>query len=169
MSPLAQQMSERLPWLFRDLGFRMVADSYDPKVFGDCVVSLESDVLKLRFVRERGKIFAELASLSAPEWWDLAIVLQAIQIDQEPRVDLEAVGASIRDHFPALTQALGPQYPQTKQEIERQLEKRRPALQPSAKPGLRKRIQETAAGRLLIHVMGWALIGFVVWMIASRK
>jgi hypothetical protein len=131
MSPVAQQVSERLPWLFRDLGFRVVGDSYDPKTFGDCLVSLESDILKLRFIRERGKIFAELASLSASEWWDLTSVLQAIQIDlPEPRFDLEALGSSIRNHFAALAQALGPQYPQTKQEIERQLENRRPPSDP---------------------------------------
>jgi hypothetical protein len=166
---VAQQVSEQLPWLFRDLGFRVVGDSYHPKSFGDCAVSLESDILKLRFSRERGKIFAEPAALSKPEWWDLTLVLQAIQIDlPEPAIDLEAQGASIRDHFAALAKALGPQYPQTKQEIERQLEKRTPALRPFGKPGLQKRIQNTAAGRLVIHVMAWVLVGLVVWMIASR-
>jgi hypothetical protein len=32
---LKQEVTEQLPWLFQELGFRIVEDGFDPKSFGN--------------------------------------------------------------------------------------------------------------------------------------
>jgi hypothetical protein len=61
MSPLNRELGEQLPWLFKDLRFRVIEDEYSPKAFGDCLVVLDSDVLKLRFARDRGQVTVDVA------------------------------------------------------------------------------------------------------------
>src|SRR5665213_3736403 len=67
VNPLVRQITERLPWLFSDYGFKIVDSSYSARSFGDCVVTLESESLRLRFVRDRGFCIAQLASRADPE------------------------------------------------------------------------------------------------------
>jgi hypothetical protein len=79
MGPLKPLIEEKFPWLFEELGFRAVAWSYNPKVFGDSTLTLESDTVRLRFTRDRGEIRADLASISEPEtWWGLVSLLEVI-------------------------------------------------------------------------------------------
>jgi hypothetical protein len=122
MSPLRQQMTEKLPWLFEDLQFRVVKDFYDPRNFGDCLVTLESDVIRLQFALDRGQILVYLRPLSEPSrWWNIVHVLEAIRGQiPEPRFDLEGKACMLRDNFPALVSALGPgSLDETRREIER--------------------------------------------------
>lgn len=122
MSPLRQEMTEKLPWLFADLQFRVVGDSYDPRTFGDCLVTLESDVIRLRFVKDRGQILIELRPLSEPSrWWNAVYILEAIRGERPvPHFDLEGAASMLRDNFPALVSALGPgSLEETRREIER--------------------------------------------------
>jgi len=58
--PLKQEVTEQLPWLFEELGFRVVEDHFDPKSFGNSFVTLGSPGLQVRFVRDRGQISAEV-------------------------------------------------------------------------------------------------------------
>ena len=67
--PLKPVLTERLPWLFEDLGFRMTYSEYDPANFGDSLVILDSDSLRLRFVRDRSQVTLDLAARSKPEDW----------------------------------------------------------------------------------------------------
>jgi hypothetical protein len=56
-----------MPWLFAGYGFRVVDYSFDGRAFGNCVVTLESETLRLRFHKDRGIGYAELASETDPE------------------------------------------------------------------------------------------------------
>jgi hypothetical protein len=119
VNPLVRQINERLPWLFSDNGFKIVDYSYDARSFGNCVVTLESETLRLRFHMDRGIGYAELASQTDPEYWfDLALLLRPI-LGERPDPNFEGVALLLKDNFPALVTALGPKFPETKREEER--------------------------------------------------
>jgi hypothetical protein len=148
--PLKQQLIATEGWVLQDLGFRVVGEYYDYKHFGNSGVELESEILRLRFVRDRGQTWAEVAPLSEPMgWWAMSWVLEAIRGDppEPPPTDLEEIGrrwmeagprltlqaeASLfRDNLAALNEALGPGWPKTKLELGRRYQLR---VQESAAP-----------------------------------
>jgi hypothetical protein len=68
----------------KDLGFRIVADQKS-EAFGDALVVLESDDIRLRIVRDRSQIFADLGSAVEPDtWFDSTIVMQALGLTTKP-------------------------------------------------------------------------------------
>lgn len=109
--PLKQEVTEQLPWLFQDFGFQVVEDDFDPKSFGNSFVTLESSGLRVRFVRDRGQVSAEIASRSDPGmWWNCEHVCELIVgRTVEIGFELSAVAALLRNNFPALTDYLGPE------------------------------------------------------------
>src|SRR5262245_32705015 len=113
---LKQEVAEQLPWLFGELGFHVVEDQFDAKSFGNSFVTLEGSGLRVRVVRDRGLTSAEVASRSEPgKWWNLEDVCELITDRSfEPRFDLSSVGALLRNNLPALMEALGPKFPETK-------------------------------------------------------
>ncbi len=128
--PLKQEVTEQLPWLFEELGFRVVEDHFDPKSFGNSFVTLGSPGLQVRFVRDRGQISAEVASRSEPgKWWNLEHVCELIAGRSiEPGFELSSVAALLRNNMPALMESLGPKFPETKRELERRAEERKQAF-----------------------------------------
>jgi hypothetical protein len=128
--PLKQEVTEQLPWLFQDFGLRVVEDDFDPKSFGNSFVTLESTGLRVRFIRDRGQVSAEVASCSDPgRWWNLEHVCELIAgRSVEPGFELSSVGALLRNNFPALVEALGPKFSETKRELERKAEERKRAF-----------------------------------------
>lgn len=127
---LKQEVNEQLPWLFQELGFRVVEDDFDPKSFGNSFVTLESSGLRVRFARDRGQVSAEVASRSDPgTWWNLEHVCELIVgRTVEIGFELSAVAALLRKHVSALADYLGPKFTQTKRELERGAEERKQAL-----------------------------------------
>ena len=132
--PLKVELTAKLPWL-DELGFRIVRHDYSWRSFGDSLVVLQSNSLRLRFVRERGYVDAQVASLAEPDFWpEVSFVLEAIgrtsrRTRDEP--ELEAAAEEVRENLGALIQAMGPDLPQTKLELERrQRERLREAMQP---------------------------------------
>jgi len=78
--PLKQQLGENCPWLFEELGFVVVYHDYAPVSFGDSLVILESPVLRVRFVRDRGQVLAAVGSAADPgKWWPVTFVLEAYE------------------------------------------------------------------------------------------
>lgn len=148
MSPLANEIVDKTPWLLSDLGFHIVSDQYSPEVFGNCLVVLNGPQLRLRMVRDRGQILAYLAAFADPDrWWDLDFVLEAISGHMPaPNFELEAVGGRLQANFPALVDALGPKLEQTRCELERRRQLRLRALRDRSrmvdegKPTWRQRI-----------------------------
>jgi hypothetical protein len=119
--PLKQQLGENCPWLFEELGFVVVYHDYAPASFGDSLVILESPVLRVRFVRDRGQVLAAVGSVADPaKWWPVTFVLEAVRGKlPEPNFELAVVAASVRDNLSGLIEAMGPKYAETKQELER--------------------------------------------------
>jgi len=167
--PLIKDVQIRLPWLFDDLGFRVTYHDYSPKAFGDSIVELQSDALRLRFVRDRSIIQAEIASLSEPErWMDLGFLWYALTKDR-PEPALDGWGLFVRDHLGALAEALGPNYPHTKEQFElRQRESR------EAFDSYRRRIAPSRVSRFrtvlsaVIWRLGWIIAGILFVMFISR-
>ena len=128
--PLERLVTERLPWLFQELGFRVTSSTFDPRSFGDSIVILESDNLRLRFERDRGQVIVYLAAGSEPQkWFSLVSLYEAVHNGSvEPRYTLEANASLLRTEFPALVEALGPKLPETQKEIDRRKNQRLRAL-----------------------------------------
>ena len=148
IGPLLPEVKEKLPWLFDDLGFVLVWQDYDYKSFGNSLVELRSDTLRLRFVRDMGKIFAEVASPTTPEdWLGLGWVLEAIK--DEPAstftggCELEGVASLVRENLSTLIESLGPKLSQTKQELQRRYDLRVSA--PVRRPDLQTRVKAEVA------------------------
>ena len=104
MSPLNQQLTQDIPWLFSEFGFTVTADEYHPKSFGDCIVILKSANFRARFIKDRGQILLDLApGLDPDNWWGLGFILDAIDLEhQAPDLTLEAWASLFRKNYPAL-------------------------------------------------------------------
>src|ERR1700722_12409141 len=75
-------IARKFPWLFSELGFCVTSLDRFSGAFGDSVLTLHSNRLLVRFILERGRMFAEVASPSEPDrWWVLEYVCQAISGD----------------------------------------------------------------------------------------
>jgi hypothetical protein len=130
MSPLQEQLRLHAPWLFEERGLKVTSDSYDVKAFGNSIVVLQSENLTVRFVRDRGQIFAEFETPTEPDkWLDLSFVLEAIhRTAPQPIFDLDGVISLLRQNFSDLVEALGPKWAATKQELDRRRAERLEAL-----------------------------------------
>jgi hypothetical protein len=130
MSPLQKQLRSQAPWLFDELGMNVNRDSYDPHAFGNSIVVLQSKSMTMRFVRDRGQIFAEFEPLSEPgKWFDLGSVLEAIHgTPPQPIFDLDGVISQLRQNFTDIVEALGTRWARTKQELGRRRAERLEAL-----------------------------------------
>ncbi|HTS46677.1 MAG TPA: hypothetical protein VMH05_01970 [Bryobacteraceae bacterium] len=60
MRPIKDVIEEKLPWLFSELGFRIVSYSVDRR--DTSTVVLESDGFRLPFRRELGMVDAQVAA-----------------------------------------------------------------------------------------------------------
>ena len=171
MGPLKPLIEEKFPWLFEELGFRAVAWSYNPKVYWDSTLTVESDMLRLRFIRDRGEIRAQLASISEPEtWWDLVSLLEVIH-GEKPEPQLEGVAPLVRTNYSHLVQALGPQLSETKKELERLQEERRRVMQEWQRSRNYERRRDlfnigvAEVVRVSIRVLGIIILAFILWSI----
>ena len=125
MSPLGEQIVSELPWLCRDLGFTMTYDSYEPKSFGDCLVILASERLRLRLVKDRGQILMDVATPAQPEaWHNLFFVLEALGREVTPAFDLGTVGSLLKGNYDEILVALGPKLTETERELARLTQER---------------------------------------------
>jgi hypothetical protein len=133
--PLKQEISESLPGLLEELDLRIVEDQYLPESFGNSYVTLQSPRLFVRFVRDRGQVWTEVAPVTAPtSWWPLGFVLEAIR-GQLPEIQFDLISAArlLRDNFHELAEGLGPKLAETNREIERRSEERLKALAGSSR------------------------------------
>src|SRR3954470_8497276 len=60
---------------------KVTRSDYDAQHFGDAVVELEGDKLKVRVVRDRGQILVDLAPLGCRDWFDEDVVLQSVGVE----------------------------------------------------------------------------------------
>ena len=127
IGPLKDEVERRLPWLLNELGFRITEGTYDYKAMGASLV-LESETMRLRFVRDRGPIYAEVASKADPErWFELGDLWRVLH-GERPEPHLEAWAMFFRDHLGEFAQALGPKLGETLAVYESARQEREEAL-----------------------------------------
>ncbi|MGB6946755.1 MAG: hypothetical protein WBE37_30450 [Bryobacteraceae bacterium] len=119
--PLKQEMTETLPGFLQELDLLVIEDLYLPKSFGNSYVTLQSPKFFVRFVRDRGQVWAEVAPVTAPaSWWPLGFVVEAMQGHQpEYKFELSDAAHMLKENFRELANALGPRLPETRREMER--------------------------------------------------
>ncbi|MGO8741845.1 MAG: hypothetical protein ACLQUR_05535 [Limisphaerales bacterium] len=124
--PLKQELIEQQPWLFQELNFKIVEDTYASKDFGNSFVTLESSSLRVKFIRDRGQIFIEVASPFDPDnWWNINDICEFILHKKiRPEFDLQAVATLLRNNLPALTDYLGPKLNETRRKLKRRIKQR---------------------------------------------
>jgi len=175
MKPIKDQLEEKLPWLFTEVGFRIVSYSFDPAHYDNSVAVLESDFFRLRFDRDMGLVDVQVAPIADPEqWWTFKFVYEAV-IGETPEPTLEGYGPLIRRSLADLTEALGPKLSQTRVVLERESAERQKQIkdfysrrQPSQGALLRK-IRKTAIGRILTNPFSWLVIVVFLWIVLHRR
>jgi hypothetical protein len=117
--PIKQEIVESHPGLLEEFGFLITEDRRLTESFGNSYVTLQSSTLWVRFVRDRGQVWAEVAAAAAPtNWYPLRFVLETIRGQlAEPQFDLLTATRLLRDNFRDLADALGPKLPDTLREI----------------------------------------------------
>jgi hypothetical protein len=112
MNPLLRDATKHL----RELGFvnaALIRESYDPRHFGDAEAVFRVGRLLLRFTRERGRDFLDLASTEAPEEFhflddvDIAMgwsSVEQVRAKHEPEALTRALDRVFRN-LPILEQA----------------------------------------------------------------
>jgi hypothetical protein len=182
---LSSAIASRLPWMTNELGLRLIHVEKDPSSFGDSIALFSSDSMEVRFICERGEVFVELAPPGSSEWWDLAFLCGIIPgcagdrefsvigstsgipylMPGEPK--LVALGSLLRKNFSEFKRALGPALPETRLKMAKVRDARdlrTPCpTQPRAKAGPFTTVRSSPLGRLLLRLLGWALILSFVW------
>jgi hypothetical protein len=171
--PLKEQLAGRLPWLFQELGFRIVDHGYSHKAMGSSMVELESDTLRVRFNNDRGGISVDVASLAEPEhWMELGFLWKALK-DVRPNPALEGWAWFIREHLAELVDALGPGFHDTKRAWDRQLEEGWLAAAPYIRPrGILERVFLPQAVWWVRRVVAWCgviVLAWIVWILFRVK
>lgn len=98
----------------KDLGFR-ISGEQKSEAFGDALVVLESGDVRLRIVRDRSQIFADLGSVAESDaWFDSTIVMQALGLTTkpafggtDPQIVLPGVAAFLKSVWPELVRMFG--------------------------------------------------------------
>ena len=118
---LKQELIEQQQWLFQEFNFKITEATYDPSVFGDSLVTLVSSSLRVQFSRDRGQVFAMIASPLDPEnWWPLDDVCEFILHKKIRRkFDLHSVVILLKNNLPALIKYLGPKLDETRRELQK--------------------------------------------------
>jgi hypothetical protein len=124
LAPLKDQLLETEKWLLDELGFRITNYSYSPRAMGGSSVKLESEALRLVFLRDRGFTWAQVAPVAEPSaWWDVSLVLEAVTgVRPHCGTELHDAAVLFRDNHTVLTHAMGPGWAETKRELDRRYE-----------------------------------------------
>ena len=139
--PIATLLHESAPWLFDVWGFKIISSEYAPKSFGDSLAVLQSENLRLRWVRDRGQNMLEIAALAEPgTWWGLQSIREVITgEDPKPEDRLGMLLTTLQQLLPAIAEAFGPKLAETKMELERRKKERLCAIEKQIAIGPRKR------------------------------
>jgi len=145
-------------------------EEYSPRYFDDALIALQSDSLRLRFVRDKSRLEVEVASISEPGRWLNLRFLWFTLTGESPDPELEGWAWFFRGHVAELTEALGPKFPQTKQEFERKqkegIEDAERRLPPLTSRGRVRRFRATPLGMISLGPLGWmAAAALIVWQV----
>ena len=87
--------------LLDEHGFRLVSESYEPASFGNGLIVLQSEDLRLRFVRDRGQVFADVgpSGQTGEHWHQLQRVMEFLQRHDSPADASDARRAASLDEL----------------------------------------------------------------------
>jgi hypothetical protein len=166
INPLVKLIQERLPWLFLEHGFNIVDYSYDR--VGNCTALLQSKQLRISFARGRSFSQVNIAACSDPtKSYELGFLMLALT-GQRPDIGFEGNAALLKDNWPILEQALGPQLAATKQEYERREQIGKDTLErfqarlPQTPRGFVQDFKRTRSGRALLYLLKLAELGILL-------
>jgi hypothetical protein len=151
---LDELLAVKLPWLSSEYGFQTVSRW---GTNAGSVVVMESRELRLRFVLEYGRIFAQVASLSAPEtWWAVPLLCEAVT-GERPVAEVQGLGPLLLSNLRLFIVALGSRIEETRASLDR-------IMQRSASPLGVKRLRLPMGVRIrgLLRQLSVRLLGATV-------
>lgn len=94
---------------------RLLESRYDPEAFGNAVVVLAGDGIRVRVTRDRSQLFVDLSPADRADWVDEQVVLQLVggvsavhRLAEGEFRALAPSAAAIRRHFPEILAAFQP-------------------------------------------------------------
>lgn len=109
---------------------KVVRSDYDEQHFGNAVVELEGDHLKVRVTRDRGQTLVDLAPIHRNSWFIVEVVLQTVgapikTFDESLEASVEHAAQAISKHWPAIVHRFSePNWKATEVELENRLDRR---------------------------------------------
>ena len=111
---------------------RVLLNEYDPRSFGNAVVVLEGDAVRVKVVRDRDQLFVDLAPRGFGEWFDESVVLQLVGAEETARElaaaewrELRPSADAIRLGFASVVERFQPErWAQTRVELKALQERR---------------------------------------------
>lgn len=96
--------------LLDEHGFQLVSESFEPAHFGNGALVLQSEDLRLGFVRDRGQVFAEVgpSGQTDDDWHQLQRVMEFLQRHDSPAADprraagLDELGVWLKENYEAV-------------------------------------------------------------------
>lgn len=169
MGPLKDALVERLPWLTQELGLRITRSDYDYKAMGSSFVELESDRLKIRFVRDRGAIYMEVATPGPQQrWFELGQLWVALKGDR-PEPALDGWAQFFREHRPEIEEFLGPKLAETEEAVDRIHRAIRAASRGYAQTPQGRWMRRASRGnRFLVGPLGWIVAAVLLIFLIVR-
>jgi hypothetical protein len=153
---LNEELTNRFPWLFDDLGFQIAAHDFSYEMMGSSFAVLESGALRARFVNDRGSIYVEVASSAEPErWTEMGLLWQSLT-GYRPSPQLDGWAWFLRDHLPQLREALGPNFEKSKAAFEEQAREAKESSD-RTRASYRRRASQGHLKAFVRGPMGWAI------------
>lgn len=165
MGPLKDAVCEKFPWLMSEFGFRVTRFHYDPGHMGSSFVEMESDSMRLRFVRDRGPVWIEVGARGSDRRFDLGQLWVALHgVLPEPALDGWAW--FFREHRAEIEELMGPKLGEATEAVDRIRRANAAAMRENAQRPEGQWIRRASARRFLIGPLGWIVAGaLLVWVV----
>ena len=166
MRPIVEQIEAKLPWLFSEGGFRIVSHSFNPARYDNSIAVLQSGAFRLRFVRDKGLVAADVAALSEPErWYNLTFFWEAV-FGERPEPTLEGYGPLIRRGHDDLAEALGAKLSTSKMLLDQHAAERQRRINEfyASRASLLDRVRRTRIGRIATNPLSFVILFILLWI-----
>jgi hypothetical protein len=165
--PLKEELTNRFPWLFKELGFRVREHDVSYQHMGLSFAALASDSLRVQFVNDRGSIGVEVASLLEPERWMELGFLWLSLTGERPSPQLDGWAWFLRDHAAEIGEALGPNFEKTKAAYDARNRESGESLELHLSE-FRKHPRAVRLKTFLSRPLGWIAAAFLLIWVAVR-
>jgi hypothetical protein len=76
-----------ITFLCNNHGFVIEEEIYDPNSFGNEIITLKSNKIKIRFIKDRGDFSINISSLKHYEWYPIEQILQLLGVYKNPNAN----------------------------------------------------------------------------------